>query len=136
MRGFGPGARSAFTKADYGDFRLVVSSRMAPVNNDHLGVLFWGPRPAEGSVDLPHETVAAGSRDFESWNVTEILASVKTGTLRLAVDGREIVRYTDKDPARLSKGPIGMRKHGGGGSEYRDIFLEVDPTEDRLYTVK
>lgn len=54
----------------------------------------------------------------------------------MAVDGREIVRYTDKDPARLSKGPIGMQKHGSGGSEYRDIFVEVDPTEDRLYTVK
>lgn len=45
MRGFGPGARSAFTQADYGNFRLIVTSRMAPVNKDHLGVLFWGPRP-------------------------------------------------------------------------------------------
>jgi len=29
-----------------------------------------------------------------------------------------------------------MQKHGAGGSEYRDIFLEADPTEDTLYTVK
>jgi hypothetical protein len=158
MRGFGTGARSAFTKADYGNFRLIVSSRMAPVNKDHLGILFWGPRPADGSLaygrnlqvqpphgamwdyfdngNLPHETVAVGSRDFESWNVTEILANFDAGTLRVAVDGKEIVRYTDKDRARLSKGPIGMQKHGAGGSEYRDIFAEVDPPENKLYTVK
>jgi hypothetical protein len=158
MRGFGSGARSAFTKADYGNFRLIVTSRMTPVNKDHLGVLFWGLRPEPGSLaygknlqvqpphgamwdyfenkNLPHDQLLPGSRDFESWNVCEILANLDKGTLRVAVDGREIVRYTDKDPARLSKGPIGMQKHGSGGSEYRDIFVEADPTEDRLYTVK
>jgi hypothetical protein len=158
MRGFGSGARSAFTRADYGNFRLIVSSRMAPVNRDHLGILFWGPRPEAGSLsysknlqfqpphgamwdyfentNLPHEQLVPGSRDFESWNLTEILANFDKATLRVAVDGREIVRYTDRDRSRLSKGPIGMQRHGQGGSEYRDIFVEVDPTEDRLYTVK
>jgi hypothetical protein len=29
-----------------------------------------------------------------------------------------------------------MQKHGAGGSEYRDIFLEADPMEDKLYTAK
>jgi hypothetical protein len=158
MRGFGPGARSAFTKTDYGSFRLIVSSRMAPVNKDHLGILFWGPRPEAGSIAFtkniqvqpPHgamwdyfenkalerEVLTPGSRDFEAWNVCEILANLETGTLRVAVDGREIVRYTDKDPKRLSKGPIGMQKHGQGGSEYKDIWVETDPREDRLYTIK
>jgi hypothetical protein len=158
MRGFGSGARSAFTKADYGNFRLIVTSRMAPVNKDHLGILFWGPRPTDGSiaynknlqVQPPHgamwdyfentalerEVIAPGSRDFESWNVTELLANLETGTIRMAVDGREIVRYTDKDPKRLSKGPIGMQRHGQGGSEYKDVWVEAEPTEARLYTVK
>jgi hypothetical protein len=27
-------------------------------------------------------------------------------------------------------------KHGGGGSDYKDIWVEVNPTEDKLYTVK
>lgn len=157
MRGFGKGARSAFTRNDHGDFRLIVTSRMAPVNKDHLGILFWGPRPEPGSLkqektiqvqpphgamwdyienkNLPREQVEKGSRDFESWNVTEVLANLKTGSLRMAVNGREIVRYTDKEPARLQKGPIGMQKHGSGGSEYKDIFLEIDPSEDRLLTV-
>jgi hypothetical protein len=157
MRGFGPGARSAFTQADYGNFRLIVTSRMAPVNKDHLGVLFWGPRPEAGSlaftrniqVQPPHaamwdyfenkalerEMLMPGYRDYEAWNTTEILANLGKGTLRVAVDGREIMRYTDKDPARLTKGPIGMQKHGGGGSEYKDIFVEADPADDILYTV-
>ena len=29
-----------------------------------------------------------------------------------------------------------MMKHGGGGSEYKDIWVEDDPTEDKLYTVR
>jgi len=158
MRGFGKGARSAFTTADYGSFRLIVTSRMAPAKQDHLGVLFWGPRPADGSItydknlqvqpphgamwdyfenkDLPGERLVAVSRDYESWNTMEILAEIATGTLRIAVNGEEIRRYTDQDPSRVSKGPIGMQRHGGGGSEYRDIFVEADPTEQRLYTVK
>lgn len=158
MRGFGQGARSAFTKADYGSFRLIVTSRMAPVNKDHLGILFWGPRPEAGSFaytknvqvqpphgamwdyfenkNVPREQIVPGSRDFESWNVAEVLANIEQGTIRMAVNGVEIMRYTDMDPARLSKGPIGMQKHGSGGSEYRDIFVEANPAEDRLYTVK
>jgi 3-keto-disaccharide hydrolase len=157
MRAFGPGSRSAFTKADYGDFRLIVTSRMSPVNNDHLGVLFWGPRPEPGSVAYtkniqvqpPHgamwdyyenkalqrEVIGPFSRDFESWKVMEILADFETGSLRVAVDGVEISRYKDANPSRLSKGPIAMQKHGAGGSEYKDIFVEANPTEDRLYTV-
>jgi hypothetical protein len=158
MRGFGKGARSAFTKADYGSFRLIVTSRMNPVNKDHLGVLFWGPRPDPGSLahnrnlqvqpphcamwdyfetnNLPREKVAPETRDFEKWNTMEILADIASGSLRVAVDGREISRYRDKERGRLWHGPIGMQKHGGGGSEYKDIFVEADPTEDRLYTVK
>jgi hypothetical protein len=160
MRGFGKspsGVRSAFTKTDHGDFRLIFTSRMAPQNKDHLGVVFWGPRPEAGSLkqektvqvqpphgamwdyienhNLPHEKIAPGSRDFESWHVTEVLGRLQTGTIRVAVDGVEIGRYQDKDPTRLRRGPIGMQKHGGGGSEYKDIFLEIDPSEDRLTTV-
>lgn len=158
MRGFGQGARSAFTTADYGSFRLIVTSRMAPVNKDHLGVLFWGPRPEPGSiaytknihVQPPHaamwdyfenhalepQLLQPVSRDYEAWNTLEILANIDTGSLRVAVDGREIMHYTDKDPTRLTRGPIGMQKHGSGGSEYKDIFIEANPVDDKLYTVK
>src|SRR5262249_15918636 len=39
----------AYTTADYGSFRLIFTARMAPVNRDHLGVLFWGDRPKDPS---------------------------------------------------------------------------------------
>jgi hypothetical protein len=158
IRGFGAGSRSAFTLADYGSFRLIATSRMAPVNKDHLGVLFWGPRPEAGSIayarniqvqpphgamwdyfenrSLERQMLLPPTRDYEAWNTIEILANLANGSVRVAVDGREIMRYTDKDPSRLTKGPIGMQKHGAGGSEYKDIFVEADPTDDRLYTVR
>lgn len=91
MRGYKGTSRLAYTKADYGSFRLIFTARMNPVNRDHLGVLFWGDRPkdpAKPRIDnagwiqfmpphgamwdyhppkhhnLPHETLAKGSRDF------------------------------------------------------------------------
>jgi hypothetical protein len=170
MRGAGGSSRLAYTKADHGSFRLIFSSRMNPVNKDHLGVLFWGDRPsdpAKPKIDnagwlqfmpphgamwdyhppqhrnLPHETLAEGPRDFTVWHVTEMLCNLEKGTLRAAVDGVEIVRYAHPFPAerkdaekRIIAGPIGMFRHGGGASEYKDIYLEVEPKEDRLITVK
>jgi hypothetical protein len=170
MRGFAGTSRLAYTKADYGSFRLIFTSRMDPVNGDHLGVLFWGDRPKESSKpkidnagwlqfmppfggmwdyhppkhhDLKHQTIAKGSRDSDRWHTTEMLCDLSKGTMRAAVDGVEIVRYQHKDAAertdpekRIVAGPIGMFRHGAGASEYKDIYLEVDPKEDRLITVK
>jgi hypothetical protein len=170
MRGVGGSSRLAYTTADYGSFRLIFTARMAPVNGDHLGVLFWGDRPQDPSKpkidnagwiqfmpphgamwdyhppkhrNLPHETLAKGSRDFTKWWMTELLCNLEKGTLRAAVDGVEIVRYTHphagerKDPEkRIVPGPIGMFRHGGGASEYKEIYLEVNPKEDKLHTVR
>jgi hypothetical protein len=170
MRGVGGSSRLAYTTADYGSFRLIFTARMAPVNGDHLGVLFWGDRPQDPSKpkidnagwiqfmpphgamwdyhppkhrNLPHETLAKGSRDFTKWCMTELLCNLEKGTLRAAVDGVEIVRYTHphagerKDPEkRIVPGPIGMFRHGGGASEYKEIYLEVNPKEDKLHTVR
>src|SRR5678816_361701 len=47
MRGIGGSSRLAYTKADFGSFRLIFTARMNPVNGDHLGVLFWGDRPRD-----------------------------------------------------------------------------------------
>ena len=49
MRGVGGSSRLAYSTADYGSFRLIFTARMAPVNRDHLGVLFWGDRPKDPS---------------------------------------------------------------------------------------
>lgn len=170
MRGVGGTSRLAYTKTDHGSFRLIFTSRMNPVNKDHLGVLFWGDRPADPAkpkidnagwlqfmppfggmwnyhppqhCDLPHETLAKAPRDSDQWHLTEMLCNLEKGTLRAAVDGVELVRYTHPFPAerkdpekRIIAGPIGMFRHGGGASEYKEIYLEAEPKEDKLITVK
>lgn len=125
MRGSGGTSRLAYTKADYGSFRLIFTARMNPVNRDHLGVLFWGDRPtdpAKPKIDnagwlqfmppfggmwnyhppqhqnLPHETLVEGPRDSAKWYTTEILCNLEKGTMRAAVNGVEIVRYAHPEP--------------------------------------
>ena len=170
MRGVGGTSRLAYTKKDYGSFRLIFTSRMNPVNRDHLGVLFWGDRPADAAKpkidnagwiqfmpphgamwdyhppkhhNLPHETLAQGSKDYTQWHVTEMLCDIEKGTMRAAVDGVEIARYKHAFPTertdpekRIMPGPIGMFRHGGGASEYKDIYVEANPKEDKLITVR
>jgi len=170
MRGVAGTSRLAYTKKDYGSFRLIFTARMNPVNRDHLGVLFWGDRPQDPSKpkidnagwiqfmpphgamwdyhppmhhNLPHETLAQGSRDFTQWHVTEMLCNIDKGTMRAAVNGVEISRYTHAFPRehsdpekRIVPGPIGMFRHGGGASEYKDIYIEANPKEDKLITVR
>ncbi len=170
MRGVGGSSRLAYTTADHGSFRLIFTARMALVNGDHLGVLFWGDRPKDPSKpkidnagwlqfmpphggmwdyhppkhhNLPHETLAKGSRDSARWCTTELLCNLEKGTLRAAVDGVEIVRYTHPDAGervdpekRIVPGPVGMFRHGGGASEYKENYLEDNPKEDKLLTVR
>jgi hypothetical protein len=170
MRGVGGTSRLAYTRADYGSYRLIFTSRMNPVNGDHLGILFWGDRPKDSKKpmidkagwlqfmppfggmwdyhppqhqNLPHETLAKGSTDSTNWCVTEILFNLEKGTVRAAVNGVEIVRYTHPFPAertdpqkRILAGPVGMFRHGGGASEYKDIYVEANPKDDKFLTVK
>ena len=170
MRGVGGTSRLAYTKADYGSFRLIFTARMNPVNGDHLGVLFWGDRPTDPSKpkidnagwiqfmppfggmwdyhppkhhNLPHEKLAQGSNDSTKWCTTEILCNLEKGTMRVAVDGVELARYTHPTPAerqdpekRIIPGPIGLFRHGGGASEYKDVYVEANPRDDLLITVR
>jgi len=170
MRGIGGTSRAAYTKKDYGNVRLILTSRMNPINGDHLGVLFWGDRPADPNkpkIDLAgwlqwmppnggmwsyhaprHHGVSSmringGPGKIDQWHTSEILLNLDKGTLRGATDGVEINRYTHQWPTermdptkKIIKGPIGLMRHGRGGSEYKDIWVEEDPVEDKLFTVK
>ena len=69
--------------------------------------------------------------------------NLEKGTMRAAVDGVEIARYTHPHPGerhdpetRIIPGPIGLFRHGAGASEYKDIYVEVNPKSDRLLTVR
>ncbi len=145
------------SEGDYGDFRISLKSRLVSESN-HLGVCFWGDRrddfrygncvlvipphggmwdyrPGKGSP--PRENIPHSKADPHQWHETEVLGNLKAGTLRMAVNGIEIVRYKDEDPARLKRGPIGLQIHSGASIvEYKDIEVEIDPKDDRLISVK
>jgi hypothetical protein len=143
-----------YTRADYSNFRLLVTSRMVR-SNDHLGVCFWGGRnagwnfngcllviPPSGSLydygplgQIVSNTCVGGEAKRQ-WHTTEILANRTTGEVKVAVNGVNMTNYKYANTGRLRNGPIGMQLHAGGGQEaqYRDVFIEVDPKEDRLLT--
>jgi len=141
---------------EYADFRLILKSRLLSESN-HLGVCFWGERQSDwgygqcvlvipptghfwdyhpGKGAPPYDKLAEPSFDQHAWHETEILAHLKAGSVRVAVNGVELTRYADEDPPRLKKGPIGLQIHSGASEvEYKDIEIELDPKEDRLITV-
>lgn len=151
------GGQLILTNGDYSDFRLILQSRLVSEKN-HLGVCFWGERkvdwgygecilvipPTGGMWDYhpgkkgpPREKLPHPDFDPHVWHETEILAHLKTGTIRMAVNGVEVTRYTDEDAMRLRQGPIGLQIHAGASEvEYKDIRIEIDPKEDRLLTVR
>ena len=48
----------------------------------------------------------------------------------------EVTTYQSPDPANAAaRGPIGMQRHGKGVSEYKEIWIEADPDDDRLLSV-
>ena len=106
------------TDGDYGDFRLILKSRLVSESN-HLGVCFWGERRADfrygdcvlvipphggmwdyrpGKGSPPRENIPHTKADPHQWHETEVLGNLNEGTLRMAVNGIEIVRYKDEDP--------------------------------------
>lgn len=145
-----------YTKADYDTFRLTLKSRLVSEKN-HLGICFWGNRepdfrygkcilviPPDGGMwdyqinktpkrdKFPHDPPF----DPHEWHTTEILANQQTGEVKVAVNGFVTTQYTDADPTRLKKGPIGLQLHGGPSIvEYKDLRIEVAPKEWRLLTV-
>ena len=165
MRGTGKGG-DIFTKADYGSFRLILTSRVAsPPGDDghnHLGVLFWGDRPTDGKfgtnnaiqVQPPHGAMwdyhkgkgnirverdpPTSNRRYQDWHVTEILANIETGEVRVATDGQEISKYKYPDVSILKKGPIGMQIHAATGVfDHKNILIEPEPKEPtKFLTVK
>ena len=157
--------QNLMTAADYDDFRLILCTRQVKEPTNHQGVGFWGERPPEGKYGfggcvlvMPpmnwtwDYTVKGGapgkltlSRDLDKelglkrseWTQAEILVNRLKGTIRMAVNGIEVLAYEDNNPARLKKGPIGLQAHARNQDvRYKDIFIEVSPKEDRLISLK
>ena len=159
------GNQALMTAADYDNFRIIVSTVQVQEPTNHQGICFWGDRPAKGdwgyggcmdvmppmpwTWDYTTKAALAGqmllSRDLDKelgikrsqWTQAEILVNREKGTIRMAVNGIEVLSYIDSNPSRLKKGPIGLQAHAKNSEvRYKDIFIEVNPTEDRLITVR
>jgi len=149
-----------FTKDNYTDFRLTLSSKMVESEN-HAGVCFWGQVIEEGAnkwntrgplVIFPVPSMwdyieAKALRVYylttekvtsqHEWVKVEILA--QGNRVRSAFNGVQIMEWREPDPNRIKFGPIGVQLHGFNGEQkvlYKDIVVETFPKEDRLITVK
>jgi hypothetical protein len=73
---------------------------------------------------------------YTDWVTCEYLFNLPAGTLRMASAGVELWKYTDPNPMRWKAGPIGLElNYAQAIVEYKDIFIEENPTQDRLITV-
>jgi len=108
-----------------------------PPNGGH-----WDYRPAvNGSGGAKFTTVNKPSFDPHQWSRVEMLVDAGKGTARMAVaqpigsKSVEVVRF--HDPAAGRTGPIALQMHNAGlFDEYKDIFIETDPTDQDLLTTR
>lgn len=145
------------TKKRYRNFRLIVTVKQV-LRNAHSGIAYWGyvdpendwtyhghlamfPAPwgiwdlygRSGIVDGSKTPAPQVGKD-DDWNTMEILAL--GDRVRVVVNGTLCIDFTDPEPWRLVRGPLGLQLHAGGPAEihFRDFKLSTEP-EDRMLTV-
>lgn len=148
------------TKRTFSDFRLVAKVKRVR-SGMHSGIAFWGRTAPEhgdpytyaghlvmfpspwGMFDLygrkllpvdPAPAVRVGKpRD---WNSLEILA--RRPRVRVALNGTQVVDWTDPEPDRIKVGPIGLQLHANNVAQevrFKDLILVTNPKVDRLVTI-
>lgn len=151
----GPGEDLCRSKTDYGTFRLVFNERAVATTN-HMGVGFWGDHTAKygkalvvippsghmwdynSNKDVPNTGVGSANNDIKfKWHQVEVLANKMTGDVLVAVNGKVTTTYKDPNLAGRKVGPVGFQAHAGASEEeYKDVFVEADPKELKLLTLK
>ncbi len=93
-----------------------------------LGAGYWGSLYDESrrnkTLVAPPEALIKEVLRAGEWNDYEIRA--EGPRIRLAINGRQTVDYTEADPAIPRDGLIGLQAHGGGKVEtwYKDITIQ------------
>jgi Domain of Unknown Function (DUF1080) len=140
--------------------RVVNTDYTSNPGSEHMGIGIWGaPRkdfvPA-GCLEITPQncwlwdyinnngpntnqtcmqTNGGGTAGWNNWKTTEILANLKNGTVKTAVDGVFMTNYKAANPSIWQKGPIGLQDHGSNPVEYKNIKIEVNPTDTNLTSV-
>jgi hypothetical protein len=96
-----------------------------------IGAKYWGALYDETRRNRilaePPPEVVAGLVKLNDWNDYEIRAEGRR--IRLRLNGRETVDYTETDPGIPQSGIIGLQIHGGGKAlvSFKDITIDVLP---------
>ena len=81
------------------------------------------------------QTNGGGTSNWNNWETTEILANLKNGTVKTAVDGVAMTNFKVAKLSNWQKGPVGLQDHGSNPVEYKDIRIEVNPMDTNLTSV-
>jgi len=154
--------RAAVLASDdrFGTFRMTFSARIPSGGDGALCV--WGLRPTQGGgspcrgvaftfptaggwngrsgTSLIWKSVHASPvKDPAAWIDFEILADVRTGHVRIAENGVEVLDYVDPEPARLTAGPLSFQLAEAAGPpreiEIKDVLADAAPRTGVLLTV-
>jgi hypothetical protein len=148
------------TERKFSDFRLTATVKLVR-SEMHSGICFWGrPAPEQGDPctyaghlvmfpsgwgmydlygrnGLPVDAAPAKKVGKQhDWNDLEILA--QGNRVRVAVNGVEVIDWSDPEPNRAMEGPIGLQLHSNSVPQeihFKNLVLETFPKEDRLTTV-
>ena len=147
------------TKKPYRNFRLLLEGKLV-TSEMHSGVAIWGRKFAKdgeassyqghlvmfpsnwGLWDLYRRNGISGDQDGKAraagmqhdWNRMEILAI--GSRIRLAVNGKPVLDWTDPKPELCAAGPIGLQLHSNSVPQevrFRGLVLVEDP-QDVLVT--
>jgi hypothetical protein len=140
--------------------RVVNTDYTSNPGQQHMGIGIWGARrtdfvPAACLEITPQncwlwdyinnngpnttqtclQTNGGGTAGWNTWKTTEILANLKNGTVKTAVDGVPMTNFKVAKLSLWQKGPIGLQDHGNNPVEYKNIKIEVNPADTNLVSV-
>ena len=104
-----------------------------PPNGGH-----WDYRPGINKAGTGFTRPEPRTRfDSKEWHQVELLVDARAGTARMAVaqpvGTRGIENLQFNDPAAGRTGPIAWQMHNAGlFDEFKDVRIELNPTDDRL----